>query len=169
MPDYSKGKIYTIRCRTNPSLIYVGSTIQPLAKRLSGHKIDSTRMERHPNHQLYTKINDWNEWYIELYLNFPCNSKEELHQKEGEIIREIGNLNKIINGRTKKEYRELNREHLNECRKKRKEKELESNREFRKNHNERIDCNCGGHYKHCDKSHHLKTKMHLNYLLSHGV
>ena len=38
MPDYSQGKIYTIRCRNDPALIYVGSTIQPLSKRLGEHK-----------------------------------------------------------------------------------------------------------------------------------
>ena len=37
MPDYSKGKIYTIRSLTDPN-IYVGSTIQPLSMRMSGHR-----------------------------------------------------------------------------------------------------------------------------------
>ena len=40
MPDYSKGKIYTIRCRTDETLIYVGSTIQPLNRRFSKHKTE---------------------------------------------------------------------------------------------------------------------------------
>ena len=40
MPDYSKGKIYTIRCRTNESLIYVGSTVEKyLSTRLAKHKV----------------------------------------------------------------------------------------------------------------------------------
>ena len=38
MPDYTKGKIYTIRCKTDDTLIYVGSTIQPLSVRFGGHK-----------------------------------------------------------------------------------------------------------------------------------
>ena len=38
MPDYNKGKIYTIRCRSDNTLIYVGSTTQPLAKRWGEHK-----------------------------------------------------------------------------------------------------------------------------------
>ena len=37
MPDYSKGKIYTIRC-LNDSNVYVGSTIQSLAVRMGGHR-----------------------------------------------------------------------------------------------------------------------------------
>jgi hypothetical protein len=43
MPDYSKGKIYTIRCRTDDTKIYVGSTIQSLAVRFGGHKDNSKR------------------------------------------------------------------------------------------------------------------------------
>ena len=49
MPDYSKGKIYTIRCINDPSFIYVGSTIQSLAKRFGGHKKDSIKT-KYPNH-----------------------------------------------------------------------------------------------------------------------
>ena len=30
---YNNGKIYTIRCRDDNNLIYVGSTVQPLYKR----------------------------------------------------------------------------------------------------------------------------------------
>jgi hypothetical protein len=85
MPDYSKGKIYTIRCRNDTTLIYVGSTIQPLAKRWGQHKAQCLKT---PNYILYQAIdNDWDNWYIELYELYPCNCKEELLKKEGEMIR----------------------------------------------------------------------------------
>jgi len=45
-----------------------------------------------------TNINDW---YIELYEDFPTERKEQLNKREGVIIREIGTLNKNIAGRTK--------------------------------------------------------------------
>ncbi len=41
MPDYSKAKIYTIRNRTDNTLIYVGSTVEKLSARFSKHKTDS--------------------------------------------------------------------------------------------------------------------------------
>jgi hypothetical protein len=44
--------------------------------------------------------------YIYIYEDFPCNSKQELNRREGEVIREIGTINKQIAGRTKKEYPE---------------------------------------------------------------
>ena len=104
MPDYSNGKIYTIRCKTDDSKIYVGSTIQPLYKRFSGHKIDSKREKRN-NMKLYIEVNNnWDDWYIELYENYPCSCKEELHKREGEIIRLIGTLNNYIAGRDYKQY-----------------------------------------------------------------
>ena len=35
---YKNGKIYTIRCKNDDTLIYVGSTVQPLHKRFYEHK-----------------------------------------------------------------------------------------------------------------------------------
>jgi hypothetical protein len=108
MPDYSKGKIYTIRCRTDDSKIYVGSTIQSLAVRFGGHKIHS-KEEKKKNMKLYVEVNNnWSDWYIELYENYPCSSREELHKREGEIIRLIGTLNYLIAGRDQKGWYDEN-------------------------------------------------------------
>jgi hypothetical protein len=98
---YKRGQIYTIRCITDDTMIYVGSTINTLSKRFHKHKSDK-------NCSLYDYIteNDWCGWYIELYEMYPCNSKRELERREGEIIREIGTINKNIAGRTIKEYSE---------------------------------------------------------------
>jgi len=104
MLDYSKGQIYTIRNREDDTKIYVGSTIQPLYKRFSGHKIHS-KCEKHMTMKLYVEVNDnWDDWYIELYENYPCNTKTELCKREGEVIRLIGTLNSKISGRDNKEW-----------------------------------------------------------------
>jgi DNA-binding transcriptional regulator GbsR (MarR family) len=61
---------------------------------------------------------DINDWYIELYIGCPCESKEQLNKREGELIREIGTLNKNIAGKTReefyKEYYEVNKVFLKE-------------------------------------------------------
>ena len=110
---YKNGKIYTIRCKNDDSLIYVGSTVQPLFKRWYEHK---TRLnnEKCNNFLLYKKIRETNigDWYIELYEDCSCESKEQLNKREGQIIREIGTLNKKISGRTKKEYIEDNKDKI---------------------------------------------------------
>jgi hypothetical protein len=106
MLKYQQGKIYTIRCLTDNTLIYVGSTTQPLYKRLADHK---SYNKTETNRLIYKTINnDWDNWYIELHSLYPCSCKEELCRREGEIIREIGTLNMDIAGRTKKEWREDN-------------------------------------------------------------
>ena len=98
---YKRGKIYTIRCRYDDTLIYVGSTIDKLAKRFAGHKVDSKRKPL----PLYNHINDdWKNWYIELYEYFPCDNKEQLEKREGEVIREIATINRNIAGRSRKDY-----------------------------------------------------------------
>jgi hypothetical protein len=155
MPDYSKGKIYTIRCRTNDTLIYVGSTIQSLAVRWGAHKVDSKKNNQ-KNRVIYTTINnEWNKWYIELYELYPCNTKEELHRKEGEIIREIGTLNCKIAGRTDKEYRENNKEDI-----------LKKSKEYYENNKdkfkENIICECGCITTIYHLNRHRKTKKHYD-------
>ena len=101
MPDYSKGRIYTIRCRSDNTLIYVGSTIATLSRRLSEHRNAS----KTNNQKLYQSVNgNWSDWYIELYEEFPCDNKQQLNKREGEITREIGTLNSAIAGRTSMEW-----------------------------------------------------------------
>lgn len=113
--QYNNAKIYTLRCKDDDSLIYVGSTIQPLCKRLVGHKTASILR---PNTLIYKTINnDWSNWYIELYEEYPCNNKEQLNKREGEVIRQIGTLNKNISGRTPKEYYNENIAEITEKRK----------------------------------------------------
>jgi hypothetical protein len=140
MPNYGNGKIYTIRCRTDDTMIYVGSTTQSLAVRWGSHKKDS-RNEICKNRLIYKTINgDWNNWYIELYELYPCNCKEELCKKEGEIIRLIATLNHVIPCRTKKEYDEKyrydNKGKISEYRNDNKEYYKNYNKEYHDNNKE---------------------------------
>ena len=106
MPDYQNGKIYTIRCKSDNTLIYVGSTITTLSRRLAEHK---SKSKKYNTRKIYQSINDnWDDWYIELYEVYPCENKEQLNKREGEITREIGTLNYQIAGRSYEEWREDN-------------------------------------------------------------
>ena len=140
---YKNGKIYTIRCKNDNTFIYVGSTVQPLFKRWHQHKkILNNEKRKEYNIFLYQKIRETNleNWYIELYEEFSCESKEQLNKREGEVIREIGTLNKRIEGRTQKEYREDNKEKIlqsmKEYREKNKEKKKEYIKEYYKDNKE---------------------------------
>jgi hypothetical protein len=72
------------------------------------------------------------DWYIEKW-KFPCENKEQLNKREGEIIREIGTVNEYIAGRTLKEYYEDNKEKRKESRK----KHRETNKEKLKSYEEK--------------------------------
>tara|TARA_R110000868_G_scaffold131790_11_gene342075 strand:- start:1935 stop:2477 length:543 start_codon:yes stop_codon:yes gene_type:complete len=100
---YARGKIYSIRShQTND--IYIGSTIDTLPKRLYQHKTDYKSFIKQKKHYKTSfEIIPYEDCYIELIENFPCNSKTELERKEGEHIRAIQCVNKVIAGRTKKE------------------------------------------------------------------
>ena len=106
MPNYQNGKIYTIRCKNDDTLIYVGSTCETLSRRLTTHRAS---YKANNSRFFYTFIDSWEDWYIELYEECPCNTKEELRKREGEVIRSIGTLNYEIAGRTKKEYEDDNK------------------------------------------------------------
>ena len=77
--DYKNGKIYAIRSHQTEQ-IYIGSTTQPLTKRLSKHKAQncSSRL-----------ILQYEDAYIELIENFPCESKTDL---ENDFILKIINV-----------------------------------------------------------------------------
>ena len=133
---YKRGKIYTIRCRDDDSLVYVGSTIQPLAKRIGGHRKDKEC-------SLYQFVDgDWSNWYIELYEEFPCDNKEQLEKKEGEVIREIATINKYIAGRDLKQYFQDNHDELLEKRKQyqqnNRDKIAEQMKQYRQNNRDNI-------------------------------
>jgi len=148
---YQNGKIYTIRNKNNDTLIYIGSTVQPLHKRFYAHKINAyNEKSKEYNKLLFQKIretNNINDWYIELYENFPCNNKEQLNKREGEIIREISTLNKNIAGRTLKEsqkvYKEKNKEQIKEAikeyREANKERIKEQKKEYYETNKEQIN------------------------------
>jgi len=128
MPNYSKGAIYTIRCLNDPN-IYVGSTIQPLSVRMGQHRKDYAKNKiLGKNKEIVKDIKDWK---IELHELYPCLSRKELCRREGQIIREIGTLNKSIAGRTKQEYYIDN---IDKCKEKNK-KFRTNNKDYNKEYN----------------------------------
>lgn len=98
--DYSRGVIYTITSTTSND-VYVGSTIVPLAERMRGHISDWNSGNILGKHKEI--VNDINDWNIRLYEKYPCNNLEELLNREGEVIKEIGTLNTKISGKNNKE------------------------------------------------------------------
>ena len=106
MAKYQKGKIYSIRSYLSND-IYIGSTCNQLSKRLSEHISAFTKRKCSSK-----EIIKFGDAYIELIENYPCNSKNELNKREGEIIRKNDCVNKNIAGRTQKEWISENKDYV---------------------------------------------------------
>jgi flagellar biosynthesis/type III secretory pathway protein FliH len=148
------GKIYKISCKTDPNLIYVGSTTLSLWQRLRYHKNDCKKMSR--NAKLYQQINDndWSNWEIELIEEVEFEDKKKLYEREGHYIQSIGTLNTYIAGRDDKQYREDNRDKARECQKQWRKDNRQYQKQYRQQNKEEINkyhrdaYNAKKHYRH---------------------
>jgi len=114
MTDYKKGKIYAIKSNETDQ-IYIGSTCSTLKNRMCSHKCDYKRIAA--GKKFYTscshQILKYADAYIELVESYPCQTKRELLDREGEVIRNTPNcINIQIQGRTMAQYRIDNAEKL---------------------------------------------------------
>jgi hypothetical protein len=149
MSDFKLAKIYKIvpLNSNDDSDVYIGSTCKTtLLKRMSKHRENYKRWKEGKygnmsSFKLFEKysINNCNIFLIE---EFPCDSKDELRQREGYYIKVIPCVNQRIAGRTKKQYKYEHKEYLQT----------------------KFNCICGGCFSRCNKSRHYKTKKHINYM-----
>eukprot|EP00960_Hanusia_phi_P054131 762551-Hanusia_phi.AAC.2 len=115
--DYQNAKIYKITNDINDE-VYVGSTTQTLCKRFSEHKQGMTRYDRmhYPLYKLMDELGV-DRFCISLVEAYSCSNKTELRLREGHWIRELATLNKKIEGRDAKEYRDDNKDKIAEQKK----------------------------------------------------
>ena len=102
MPNYANGKIYQIISPNHP-MPYIGSTTQALCRRMAEH--------RRKNNICSSRILiESGDAYIQLIAEYPCENKEQLNRREGEMIRERECVNRCVAGRTLQEYHQDNKE-----------------------------------------------------------
>ena len=188
MPDYSKGKLYIIRSYKTDD-IYIGSTCSPLSVRMCKHRSDyKSWTKTNKKYMTSFEILKNNDAYIELHSECPSNNRDLLNKKEGELIRSTECVNKIMIGRTQKEYRQDNlqvcldrcRNYKNNNKKKCKEsfkQYYNDNKssmvtrasEYRSNNSQLIKCDyCLSSYKKYKMTSHIKTGKHIkNYKLAY--
>ena len=112
---YNTSRIYKI-CSNLSDKIYVGSTTQSLAQRLSEH-IRDYKIYLKDNTQKFMmsyEIIKLNDAYISLIEECNFNNRQQLHKREGEVMKEYNNIivNKLIAGRTIKQWGIDNKEEL---------------------------------------------------------
>jgi len=178
--DYKNSKVYKI-WSPNGDKIYVGSTTKiMLCQRMTAHryKYQEWKKTAKVDTTSYLLFDEYglNNCFIELLEAKECSSKDELHKLEGKYIRELNCVNKIILGRTKKEYREDNKEKIDEYQKTyqeaNKEQILEKCKQYRKDHKDEIKlkksipytCECGSTYRKDYKAKHEQTTKHKLFL-----
>ena len=145
MPEYQNGKIYKV-WDNSYTKCYVGSTTESLAQRMSKHRCYYKQWLVGSKKKLmvYELFNEFGviNCKIELIENYPCQSKAELEAREGHHIRNLDSINKRIEGRTKKEYRESIKEKMkeysSEYRETNKELIREQRKQYRQENKEKI-------------------------------
>lgn len=177
--NYKNAKIYIIRNTENDKL-YVGSTTEALSRRMAKHRYTSHKCPDFPLYNAFIEIGV-NKFYIELLEKYPCDSNEQLLAREGHYIREYNThnegYNKLLAGRTQKEYKEEykekikqylqnyneeNKERITHNKKEKYERNKEKTLEAKKS--ERVRCKCGSETRRDVMSRHEKTKKHQDWL-----
>ena len=182
MNKYHNGKIYKI-VDVGYNKCYIGSTTEKLSVRFCKHTHHYRTYDEN-NKKRYCRCFELFDEYgvnnckIELVETCKCETKEELLKYEGEHIRNNDCLNKIIAGRTDKEYRNDNKQKLKEMKHddylKNADKYREKNKEWRIMNKEQqqkyrartFTCGCGSTSTITHKHRHEKSKKHQDYLKS---
>lgn len=157
MPDYSIGKVYKIYSDKEPEMVYIGSTCEPrLCDRMSSHRRKyksnkAGKCNRCMCFDIFDKHGIEN-CKIELIALTPSHSKDELRMLE-EIQRKLhaGSVNKQRAFQTLEE-------------RKQQIKEMDVKRSAIK-----VVCECGGRYIAHNKTQHMKTQLHINYISKSSV
>lgn len=152
---YEAGKIYRLQC--SDGKYYFGSTIRTLATRLANHKHTSRNTK---TSDVYNHINvlGWNSVTIALVELFPCETKQQLLQREMWFISEHKNDDMCLNTRNpladdtpeakqrhKDKCKEYYIQHRDELLQKRRDYQTENreqrtayNSEYRQQHSEKL-------------------------------
>ena len=109
MPNYRLSKIYRVRPIVDYDIgdEYFGATTHRwLCDRMAGHRCDYKRKRGCKTEYLFDKYGVEN-CIIELVLEYPCDTKQELAKKEGEYVRFNLCVNLNIPDRTEAEYNKM--------------------------------------------------------------
>ena len=122
--DYANGRIYKIEpiCEHDENEVYYGSTCQILCKRMDFHRanykcwLNGSKIYT-SSYILFEKygVENCKIYLVELY---PCQTKEELFAREGYYIKNNKCVNRMVPGRTQKQYYEENKEKIRDYKKK---------------------------------------------------
>jgi len=185
------GKVYKIYSQKSNE-VYIGSTTKLLLQRFLQHKKNYKSYNKGKYHFVTSfYILEYDDANIELIEEVEFDDKKELIKRERFHIEQNDCVNKRVEGRTRKEYREDNKqkrlEYLKKYRQANIEKISEKEKEYREQNREKmqelqkqyyeankqklleklkekITCECGSVVRKSDIRRHEKSIKHQNYL-----
>lgn len=170
MVNYKLGKIYKIVSPSHPEVPpYFGSTCDALSRRMTGHRVD---FKRGKNNTASKALMCFDDAIILLVEEYPCDNKEQLHAREGQIMLEaIEKSNIRMAGVTHEErllqiakYKIDHKEEIKAQQAKYREEHQEKIKQYRDKYQEKVTCECGSIYAKLHKLRHEKTAKHLQNL-----
>ena len=167
MPNYKKGKIYSIRSYQTDD-IYIGSTTRPLSERMADHRRKYKYfLQGKTKSSYYTsfEIIKRGDAYIELIEEIPCNNVNELTKFEGNYIRNMDCINKRNEARTKKEKQEYNKKYFEKYDKTEKRIKYKKQRQQKRKHI-KYNCCCGSITLLKNKQSHFRSIKHRQYIFN---
>lgn len=109
---YRNGKIYKL-VSNHTNQVYIGATCTTLTKRKCQHKKSYKRwLNKKSQYITSYEIMKYDDCDIILIELFPSDSKIELHARERHFIETLDCVNKVIPGRSPKEWYNDNIEHI---------------------------------------------------------
>jgi len=175
--DYSQGIIYKI-WSNNTGRCYIGSTVQRLSARMGGHRRDYKRYKKTGKSYCSSFIifDDGDIKYERIAKN-SCENLEQLRKAEGFYQKKYECVNINTAGRTRKEYRQdnkeknkeyklKNKEKIKEYQLKNKEKKSKQDKVRYQNNKDKLNkkniclC-CGGKYTTQNWTYHAKAEKHV--------
>ena len=128
---YQKSRIYKI-VDVGYTKCYIGSTTTSLAVRMSHHR-DHYRAFQRGQHNDMSVFRLFEEFgvencKIELVDTFPCQSREELLQREGHHIQNTECINRCVAGRSVVQWKQQHKERIHEYYEKSREKDIQRSR-----------------------------------------
>ena len=174
---YASGEIYKVIDNAY-AVCYYGSTIEALSRRMAGHR-KHYKLFGSGSHSRISLFDIFDahgadNCKIELVEDFPCESKGQLHKREGFYIQNNECVNKRVAGRTSVEWyadtREQRYQVAESWRSANQEKVKEMHKTYRDKHEEQIKekrsakclCTvCGSEHTHHMTAQHRRTKKHL--------
>ncbi len=160
MNKYNTSIIYTIKCLDNNIKdFYIGSTTNFKQRKNKHYSNCYNENNKEFNKKLYKFIRNnggWDNFTMHKMMEINCDDKKELYKIEGQMIKYYKpSLNKKIEGRTLKQYRQDNKDKIKEYREKNKDK-------LKEKASEKVKCECGCMIRRSDIAKHRKTKKHIN-------